>query len=137
MLMGKTSLFLVCLLTPWVVWADIPGTDSATLKKCEVRVDQAMEAYNSKSWKDFFKDFAKASAALCTEQSFTTVYVNTAQRDFGNYESRTREDARCTFSKSVGLLIYKAKFSKKWASLSVNFLQEGGEWKIQQVRIDP
>ena len=135
--MGKKCLFLVCLLAPWAVWADIAGTDPAMLKKCEGQVDQAMDAYNSKSWKDFFKDFAKASAALCPEQSFTTVYVNTAQRDFGNYESRALDEGRSTFHKSVGLPTCKGKCFKKCASLNVNFLQEGRDWEIQQIRIDP
>jgi len=136
--MGKRSCFvLMGLLCASVVWAEIPGTHPAMLKKCEARVDEAMDAYNSRSWKDFFKDFASASAALRTEQSFQSVYVDTAQKEFGNYESRTLDDSRCTFNKSVGLLIYKSKFSKKWASLSANFLNEGGDWKLQQVRIDP
>lgn len=117
------------------VWAELP--DAVQLKKCETRVDQALEAYNAKNWKDFFKDFTKASAALGTEQSFTGVYVDGAQKEFGGYESRSLDDSRSVFRKTVGLLVYKAKFSKKWGTLNVNFLQEGGDWKIQQLRIDP
>lgn len=132
--MRKLLLVLGLLLTS-VAWAELP--DLAQLKKCEARIDQAMEAYNSKSWKDFFKDFSKASAALGSEQSFTSIYVDGSQKDFGSYESRSLEESRSTFKKSVGLLIYKAKFSKKWGTLSVNFLLEGNEWKIQQIRIDP
>jgi hypothetical protein len=126
------SLSLLC--AP-AVWAELP--DAVQLKKCESRVDQAMEAYNSKSWKDFFKDFTKASAALGTESSFTSVYVDGSQKEFGNYESRSLDESRSTFRKTVGLLVYKTKFSKKWGTLNVNFLQEGGDWKIQQLRIDP
>ncbi len=122
------------LVTP-SVWAELPAP--AQLKKCEASVDQAMDAYNSKSWKDFFKDFSKASAALGSEQTFTNVYLDGSQKEFGTYESRSLDEPRSVFKKSVGLLIYKAKFSKKWATLSVNFLQEGGDWKIQQLRIDP
>lgn len=131
----KRFLIALTLLAAPDVWAELP--DAAQLKKCEARVDQAMEAYNSKSWKDFFKDFTRASAALGSEQSFTSVYLDGSQKEFGSYESRSLDESRSTFKKTVGLLIYKAKFSKKWATLSVNFLSEGGDWKIQQLRIDP
>ncbi len=93
-------------------WAELP--DPAQLKKCEARVDQALDAHGS-----------KASATLGSESSFAS------------YESRSLDDSRSTFQKKVGLLVYKAGFSKKWGPLSVNFLQEGGDWKIQQLRIDP
>ena len=131
----KKMLIVLSLLVSPALWAEMP--DPAQLKKCEARVDQALDAYNSKDWKDFFKDFSSASAAKGNEQSFTSVYVDGSHRDFGSYESRNLDESRSTFKKSVGLLIYKAKFSKKWATLSVNFLQEGGDWKIQQLRIDP
>lgn len=131
--MKKLLLALCLLVAP--AGAELP--DPAQLKKCETRVDQALEAYNSKAWKDFFKDFTKASAALGSESSFTSVYLDGSQTEFGSYESRSLDESRSTFKKTVGLLIYKAKFSKKPATLSVNFLQEGGDWKIQQLRIDP
>jgi len=131
----RKLLFALSLLIAPGAWADLP--DPAQLKKCEARVDQALDAYNSKSWKDFFKDFSKASAALGSESSFTSVYVDGSHKEFGSYESRSLDDSRSTFHKKVGLLVYKAKFSKKWGTLSVNFLQEGGDWKIQQLRIDP
>ena len=131
----RTVMLAFCLLIVTLAWADLP--DPAQLKKCEARVDQAMEAYNSKSWKDFFKDFTRAGAALGNEQSFNDVYVNKAMGEFGTYESRTVDESRSVFKKTLGLLVYKAKFSKKWGTLNVNFAQEGGEWKIQQLRIDP
>lgn len=131
--MRKLLLVLGLLITP--VWAELP--DPALLKRCEARVDQAMEGYNSKSWKDFFKEFSKAGAAMGNEQSFNDVYVNKAMAEFGPYESRSIDDSRSIFKKTLGLLVYKAKFGKKWGTLNVNFLQEGGDWKIQQLRIDP
>lgn len=132
--MRMMALALGLLIMP-AVWAELPAP--AQLKKLEVLVDQAMDAYNSKSWKNFFKDFTKSSAALGNEKSFTDVYVDKAQGEFGSYESRTVDESRSVFKKTLGLLVYKAKFSKKWGTLNVNFLQEGGEWKIQQLRVDP
>ncbi|MBX3167144.1 MAG: hypothetical protein KF760_07020 [Candidatus Eremiobacteraeota bacterium] len=132
--MRKLLMALSLLVAP-TAWADLP--DPAQLKKCEARVDQAMDAYNSKSWKDFFKDFTRGSAALGNEQSFTSIYLDGSQQEFGSYESRSLDESRSSFKKTVGLLIYKARFSKKWGTLSVNFLHEEGDWKIQQLRIDP
>ena len=120
-----------------VSFAEVPGADAAALKGLEAKVDNCMTAYNAKNWKNFFKDYAKMVAAICTEQTFKTLYVNTAHKDFGAYKSRSRDDSRSTFSDMNGLLVYKAVFAKKTGTLSVNFFKEDGEWKVQQVRIDP
>lgn len=131
----RTMMLALCLLIVPPVWAELPAP--AQLKKCETLVDQALDAYNAKSWKDFFKGFTQSAAALGSEQAFNEVYVQKTMGEFGGYESRTLDDSRSVFKKTLGLLVYKAKFSKKWATLNVNFLQEDGDWKIQQLRVDP
>ncbi len=128
---------LSALVVTQVASADVPGADAAALKALEAKVDNCMSAYNAKNWKNFFKDYAKMVAAICTEQTFNSLYVNLAHKDFGAYKSRTRDDSRSSFSEANGLLVYKGAFAKKSGTLSVNFFKEVGDWKIQQVRIDP
>lgn len=115
----------------------VHGTDAALMADCEAKIDRAMQAYNAQDWQAFFKEYANMVSATSNEQTFQRLYVDRAHKNFGKYQSRTLMPARSTFATPVGLLVYQAKFSEKPATLTVNFFNEDGHWKLQQIRIDP
>lgn len=116
-------------------WA-VPGLSDADVKALTAKVNAAMQGYNKKNSKTFYKDWAKQVAAIQTDQAFQSLYINIYQNQYGTYQSATLDPAKSTFSDQNGLLAYNAKFSKKPAKLMVNFFKEG-DWKIQQIQLAP
>lgn len=119
-------------------FGEVQGADKETIKACDAKVEAAMQAYNAKSWKAFFKDYAKQVEAICTEQTFKTLYLDIGgHKVYGAYQSKELDESKSTFGPMNGLLVYKGKFAKKPGTINVNFFKEGNDWKLQQLRIDP
>lgn len=135
MLVGMLSATVAVASFAGGAWAD--DAFDAEFKKQDARVNGLMDAYNAKNWKKFYVGWADQVKALQTEQVFTALYTNQAHSQFGAYKSRTLNREKSTFNDVVGLLVYDAQFAKKKGTLSVNFFKENGEYKFQQVRIDP
>lgn len=106
-------------------------------KALDPKVEELLKAYNAKSWKKFYVGWADQMKALQTEQVFNALYINQAHPKFGAYKSRTVIEGQSVFNDVTGLLVYDAVFAKGKALLSVNFFKENGQYKFQQVRIDP
>jgi hypothetical protein len=129
---------MFCLSATGLGWSQaVPGASEAEVKAMTAKVNSAMQGYNSKNHKAFYKDWAKQMAAIQTEQAFNSLYVNMYHKDYGAYKSGTVDPARSSFSGMNGLLVYKATFAKKAGSLSVNWFKEGSEWRIQQIQLGP
>jgi hypothetical protein len=111
------------------------AVDAAAQSGFDKQVDQAMSAYNAKNSKGFYANWAAMMKSIETEQAFKTLYVGKYMKEFGSYKSRKIIQARSTVSTVNALLVYHAEFSKKSATLSVNFFKEGGAFKIQQITI--
>ncbi|MBT9584550.1 hypothetical protein IV102_14495 [bacterium] len=58
-------------------------------------------------------------------------------KQYGTLKSRKINESKSTFSDRVGLIVYDAQFSQKKGTLAVNFFKEGGQYKIQQVQVQP
>ena len=130
------GLALACL--PWLAGADVPGIDKAGLAALDAQVGKVMEGYNSGSWKAFYgSGWAEQTKAIQTEQTFTTLYKNMYLKQYGTLKSRKINESKSTFSDMVGLIVYDAQFSNKKGTLAVNFFKEGGQYKIQQVQVQP
>lgn len=117
--------------------ADVPGGMSPALfKTLDGRVGEAMTAYNAGDWQKFYKDYSKTLAATETKLAFDTLYTNMARKQFGNFKSRKLNPARSSFPSGMpnGLLEYNATMDKGPAILDVNFVKEGGDYKIQQIQ---
>lgn len=117
-----------------ISWANVDATSRAALDK---EVDQAMAGYNAKSPKEFYANWATMMKSIETGQAFKTLYVDMYQKNYGAYKSRTLIDAKSVVSTANGLMVYKAMFSKKPGTLSVNFIKEGSTFKIQQIQVNP
>jgi hypothetical protein len=117
--------------------AEVPGAPADVVKTADAKVGRAMQGYNAKNSKAFYKDWAQQMKAIQTDQAFNSLYVNMYHKDYGTYQSGTIDESRSTFADMNGLLVYKAKFSKKPGTLSVNFFKEGGDYKIQQIQVGP
>ncbi len=117
--------------------AEVFGIEQPQLSALDKVVGTTMEAYNKKNWKGFYAAWADMMKGIQTEQAFNSLYVNMYHRDYGTLKSRTIDESRSTFSEVNGLIVYKAVFSKKSGSLAVNFFKENGQYKIQQVQINP
>jgi hypothetical protein len=115
----------------------ILAADKTAPAALEASVDKALKAYNAGDWKAFFADYAQSMSALANEQTFKALYESAAKPQFGNYVSRTLIAGESVTTGETPLLVYKAKFSKADAKLSVNFIKEGSALKIMQLRIDP
>lgn len=120
-----------------LAWSEIPGAGADVVKTADAKVARAMQGYNAKNPKAFYKEWAKQMEAIQTSQAFNSLYVNMYHKDFGTYKSGTIDESRSTFGDMNGLLVYKARFSKKPGTLSVNFFKEGGDYKIQQIQVGP
>lgn len=112
-----------------------PGLSEETYKALDAMVENVVKSYNAGSWKPFFKDYAKAMSALATEQTFAALYTNNYKKSFGDIKSRKLNSSRTTFPAENGVLIYDVTCSKKNGILAVNWMKEGGQWKIQQVQL--
>jgi hypothetical protein len=124
---------IVVLCTSLITFA----ADKTAPAALEATVDKAMKAYNASDWKAFFADYAQSMSAIATEQTFKALYESSAKPQFGNYVSRTLIAGESSINDEAPLLVYKAKFAKGEAKLSVNFIKEGTAMKIMQVQIAP
>ena len=115
----------------------ILAADKTAPAALEATVDKTMKAYNAGEWKAFFADYAQSMSAIATEQTFKALYESGAKPQFGNYVSRTLIAGESSINDEAPLLVYKAKFAKSEAKLSVNFIKEGAAMKIMQVQIAP
>ena len=128
------ALFAMCLATSAVVNA---GEEKKVDAALEAKVDNVLKGYNDDDHKVFFADYAKSMAALATEQTFKTMYVNMAKKDFGKYVSKKLIPAQTVNTGDFPLLVYEGEFEKnKKVKISVNFTKEDGNFKIMQVRFD-
>jgi len=127
----RTVIVLLC--TSLIVFA----ADKTAPAALETSVDKAMKAYNAGDWKAFFADYAQSMSAIATEQTFKALYESGAKPQFGNYVSRTLIAGESSINDEAPLLVYKAKFAKGEAKLSVNFIKEGSAMKLMQVQIAP
>ncbi len=57
--------------------------------------------------------------------------------DYGTLKSKTLVQSKSALADMNGLFVYDAVFSKKTGTLAVNFMKEGGAWKVQQVQVNP
>ena len=113
------------------------AADKTAPAALEATLDKAMKAYNAGDWKAFFADYAPSMSAIATEQTFKALYESGTKPQFGNYVSRTLIANESSINDEAPLLVYKAKFAKGEAKLSVNFIKEGATMKIMQVQIAP
>lgn len=121
-----------------VSFADVPGLDKNTLAVLDAQIDKVMAGYNGNNWKAFYASgWADQTKALQTEQTFNTLYTNMYLKQFGTLKSKKLNEGESSFSPQVGLLVYNAEFSKKKGRLCVNFFKEGGQYKIQQLQVQP
>lgn len=121
------------------LWAGMmpPAED---LKTMDAMIDKAMAAYNAEDSTAFYADFATIMAAICTPETFKTLYVDTYKKNFGAYVSRTIIEAETVVAPGVpnGLLVYSARFANnEKIKLAINLFQENNIWKIQQITIQP
>lgn len=129
---------MICLVVS-NLWAGMmpPAED---LKTMDAMIDKALAAYNAEDSKAFYADFATIMAAICTPETFKTLYIDTYKKNFGEYVSRTIIEAETVVAPGVpnGLLVYSAKFAKnEKIKLAINLFQENNIWKIQQITIQP
>jgi hypothetical protein len=105
--------------------------------KLDAMVDKAMAGYNASDFKTFFADFAEAMASIATADAFKLMYEDAAKSKYGKFVSKTLIPAETSINDDAPLLVYKGKFEKGEAKLGVNFLKEGGGFKIMQISILP
>lgn len=132
MLLGAAALTLT---RPVLGQELAPGLSEETFKNLDAMVENIVKSYNSNSWKPFFKDYARAMSALATEQTFNALYTNNFKKSFGDIKSRKLNTSRTSFPAENGVLIYDVTCSKKNGILAVNWMKEGGQWKVQQVQL--
>lgn len=111
---------------------------AAEMTALDTMIDKMMTAYNAADSVAFYADWASMMAAICTPQSFQTLYVDKYKKTFGDYTSREIVSDETVVMADVpnGLLIYSAVFAKNdKVRLSVNIFKEDGLWKIQQLTI--
>ncbi|GAB4271846.1 MAG: hypothetical protein Kow0029_09850 [Candidatus Rifleibacteriota bacterium] len=110
------------------------------LKTLEAKVDKLMAAYNEGVPKAFYADFAKSISAFCTPQNFKMIFVDHYMKNFGAYKSRKIIETQTVVNPDSpnGLLVYIAQFEKNASvKLAINLFKEDGEWRFQQVTIQP
>lgn len=112
-----------------------PGLSEETFKTLDAMVDKVIKAYNAGNWKAFYADYAKAMSGIATEQAFNSLYTNMYKKQFGDIKSRKLNTSRTTMPGENGLTVYDVTCSKKNAVLSVNWMKENGQWKVQQVQL--
>jgi hypothetical protein len=103
-------------------------------------VENMLKAFNDQDSKAFYVDFAKAMAAIATEQAFKTLYTDMYMAQYGKYVSRklVTEKSVVTDDATVGLVVYSAVFEKnEKIQISVNVMREEGNWKLMQVQFGP
>jgi hypothetical protein len=106
----------------------------ADKKKLEEKVDKLLKAYNEGDAKTFNGEYAKAMAGVANDTTFKTLYQDMAMKDLGKYISKTPLEKETVISPDIALLVYEAKYEKAdKVKVSVNFMKEDGELKVQQV----
>jgi hypothetical protein len=108
----------------------------AWAKDVEAILDKALQAFNADDHKAFFADFSKDMGAMANAQMYNALYGN-QKKVLGNYVTRTFNKDRSNFQNEEGvpgLFRYEADFEKqKGVAIEVNYLKEGGAWKLMQV----
>jgi hypothetical protein len=109
----------------------------ADKKKLEETVDRLLKAYNEGDAKTFNAEYAKPMAAVATDATFKLLYQDTAMKNLGKYVSKTPLDKETVVAGDIALLVFEAKFEKAdKVKVSVNFMKDGEDLKVQQVRMD-
>jgi hypothetical protein len=131
--------FLAFLLVAGGVWAGMMPSEEV-MKDLDAKVDALMVAYNASDAEAFYSGWASAMAAICTPQVFQMMFVDGHMKNFGSYKSRKIIADETVVAPNVpnGLLVYEAEFEKNAkVKLSINLLEENGQWKFQQVQMAP
>jgi ABC-type transporter MlaC component len=110
------------------------------VKQLEPISNKALEAYNAGDQAAFFKDYAKAMAAIATPQIFDTMYKAQHMANLGKLLSKelSKSETVAMEGLETPLLVYSAKFEKNAnVKVAINFMKEEGAWKIMQVTFQP
>jgi hypothetical protein len=107
--------------------------------KLDTMVENAMtKGYNAGDAEAFFAEFAAVMDGIATPENFTALYDNSLVKGkLGKFVSKALVPGETSLNDEAPLLVYKAKFEKGEAKLSVNFLKEGNGLKVMQITIAP
>jgi hypothetical protein len=111
--------------------------DDKLQPKLDTIVDNAMKGYNAGDAKAFFADYASALSAIATPENYKFMFEDTHKAKLGKFVSKTVIAGETSLNDEAPLVVYKAKFEKGEAKLSVNFLKEEKGLKIMQIMIQP
>lgn len=113
------------------------SSSDSQLGTLEPILDKALAAYNKGDPKAFWADFSKQMSSITTKETFDALYVQGAKKEFGNFVSKVIKKDECSFNADTPLLIYVGEFEKnKKVKISVNFIKDGNDLKLMQIRFD-
>jgi hypothetical protein len=141
MKMKSIILGLALLAVCSVLFAGMLPSDEV-LQNLEDKVDSLMAAYNEQDAKAFYTDWAKSMAAITSPEMFRMIFTDKHMKKHGKYISRELIADECSVADGAeymnGLLVYEAVFeNNERIKLSINLIKEEGEWKFQQVDMNP
>jgi len=129
-MLQRVSLGFVFLLLAWP--GSIHAQTPLAYKELEKMAVKLFEAYNKDDAKGVFADYFSALKGQDAGVLYKALF-EPAKNTYGNYKSHTFVKEGSVKTEGIALLVLSAQMEKKKAKITVNFGQEEGKWKIQQV----